>query len=123
MNLNGIDALGVTVVSELVKYFVKWPMKGPDGDVDGFDIFIKKRQSAADWEFINLPLAGKADASIEQSLMARRVVRLCKLGDDGEQAIPYEVACAWKHDFLLAFCRGINEVQKEDSDEVNGAKN
>lgn len=103
MDLTTLLNAGAKVVGGLVKKSIVW-----ENDLEEkieFDIFIKQEESAADFEFI---FASREEGS---AIMARRVARLVRLGNAGEQVIDYETALKFKPSLLLTMCKAINAVQ------------
>lgn len=111
MNLQSLIAAGAFIRGDYVRKSVKW--KHVDGNqeeiTNEFDIFVKREQSAADFEFI---YRARDDQS---SIMVRRVARLVRLGENGEEAIPYETADQFQTGLLLALISAVNEVEEENS--------
>src|SRR3546814_3555745 len=113
MDLKTLQGLGIATSIGVEKTAVEWDCGEQDGQpVSGFDIFVKREQSAADWEFITIQGLAKTQGDGDHNIMARRVHRLVRLGDDGPEVIPFDVALAWKPEFLLSLCTAINRVQK-----------
>ena len=111
MDLQKLIAAGAFIKGDYVRKSVSW--KHVDENqaevVNEFDIFFKRELSAADFEFI---YKARDD---ESSIMVRRVSRLVRLGENGEEAIPYETADQFHTGLLLAFVTAINQVEKENT--------
>lgn len=114
-NLSMLIAAGALAKVETVKKNVTWKHENDAGEIieDNFDVFIKLEPSAYDFEFIHL---NKKENS---PVIARRVARMIRLGENGEEEIPYETALTMQPSLLVALCLAINDVEKEKK----GAKN
>lgn len=111
MNLQSLLAAGAFISGDYVRKNVKWNHVNDNQEetVTDFDVFVKRDQSAADFEFIYRP------RDDESSIMVRRVSRLIRLGENGEEAISYATADQFHTGLLLALVGAINEVEKENA--------
>src|SRR3546814_12832016 len=109
MDLKTVKVLDLETSQGVEKTAIAWDCGEQDGQpVLGCDIFVRREQSAADWEFITIQGLAKTQGDGDHNSMARRVHRLVRLGDDGTEVIPFDVALAWKPEFLLALCTAID---------------
>ena len=111
MDLQSLLAAGAFISGDYVRKSVKWKHVDANQDeiTNEFDVFVKREQSAADFEFIY-----RARDS-DSSLMVRRVSRLIRLGDNGQEPIPYETADQFQTGLLLALVGAINEVEEANA--------
>lgn len=111
MNLQSLLAAGAFISGDYVRKNVKWTHTNGKHEevITDFDVFVKRHQSAADFEFIYRP---RDDQS---SIMVRRVARLIRLGEEGEEAISYDTADQFQTGLLLALVGAINEVEEENA--------
>lgn len=118
MDLQRLLAAGAFIKGEYVKKSVKWKHVDANQEeiTNEFDVFVKREQSAADFEFIYRA------RDEESSIMVRRVSRLVRLGENGEEAIPYATADQFQTGLLLALVSAINEVEEESAPKKKPAK-
>lgn len=85
-----------------------------------FDVLIKNEMSSADMEFVYGVGTRRADVNEhDESYAARRVHRFVRIGDKGQDAVPYEDAVRMKSALLIAICQKINEVHGKDAEPKN----
>lgn len=115
MDLQSLLAAGAGIKQDLVKKSITW--ENGDDTIE-FDVYVKRDSSAADVEFIHLA----RDLGEDSAVMARRVSRLVRLGNAGEEVIPYEDALLMRPSLLMRMCGAINEVQEPPKKKGNSKK-
>lgn len=125
MNLEQLKSQG-SIQDGYAKVPVEWT--NDDGDVIKFDIYAKREMSAADYEFIYLGTGRERDIETGEllddpldSMFARRVHRLARLGED-QEPIPFETAKTFKHSLLTAISGAIATVEKKPNSKKKSTK-
>ena len=118
MNLMDLIGAGVLIRDGYVKTNVTW-------DNVNFDVYVKSEMSVSDYEYVT-QFDGRviqAPSENERSYMARMVSVNIKLGENGKEELPHDVAIKMKPSFLAALLGAIQTVQgaeleKKSSDSV-----
>lgn len=118
MNLMDLIGAGVLIRDGYVKTNVTW-------DNVNFDVYVKSEMSVSDYEYVT-QFDGRviqAPSENERSYMARMVSVNIKLGENGKEELPHDVAMKMKPSFLAALLGAIQTVQgaeleKKSSDSV-----
>lgn len=106
MNLIDLIGAGVLIRDGYVKTNVTW-------DNVNFDVYVKSEMSVSDYEYVT-QFDGRviqSPSENERSYMARMVSANIRLGDDGKEDLPHDVAMKMKPSFLAALLGAIQTVQ------------
>lgn len=106
MNLMDLIDAGVLIRDGYTKTNVTW-------DNVNFDVYVKSEMSVSDYEYVT-QFDGRviqAPSENERSYMARMVSVNIKLGENGKEDLPHDVAMKMKPSFLAALLGAIQTVQ------------
>lgn len=106
MNLMDLIDAGVLIRDGYTKTNVTW-------DNVNFDVYVKSEMSVSDYEYVT-QFDGRviqSPSENERSYMARMVSANIRLGDDGKEDLPHDVAMKMKPSFLAALLGAIQSVQ------------
>ena len=106
MNLMDLIDAGVLIRDGYTKTNVTW-------DNVNFDVYVKSEMSVSDYEYVT-QFYGRViqePSENERSYMARMVSVNIKLGENGKEDLPHDVAMKMKPSFLAALLGAIKTVQ------------
>lgn len=108
MNLQDLIAKGGFVDAAPIKKEVEWTRPGPDGVevTDTFTIFVKKQSFGS----IEVIYGNETD----KSKMSKYISESVRLGDEGQDAIPYDQAMLLDPGLGAVFIKAVNEVNGLD---------
>lgn len=114
MKLAELEAKGGVVAGEPIRKAVEWVHKLADGTemTEKFDIFVQRKSA----ETMNRIRRTATDEMDRNALLISSFVRL---GDDGEDEIPYATALKLDDDLQIVLLKAVNDAFEARADPKN----
>lgn len=112
MHLKDLRKKGALVSGALVKKEITWTRTNPETgeeQEDTFSVFVVKRMSTASFDRV----FGMASNDSDRSQLAAIIAECIRLGEEGEERIPYSEACTLEPSLAILFANTAREVQDD----------